>query len=97
MFININWWDFKSEFDKIRPEQFTYEGLGAIFDYFEEVEEETGEPIELDVIAICCDFAEYKSLEDMQQSYPDYKTEEDFSDQTLILPLDNGGYVIQQF
>lgn len=97
MFININWYDFQNEFQSIRPNNFSYDGLFALFEYLEDIEGQTGEPIELDVIAICCDFAEYESLEDMKQSYPDYETEEDFSDQTLILPLDNGGYVIQQF
>ena len=97
MFININWYDFQNKFQSIRPNNFSYDGLFALFEYFEDIEMQTGEPIELDVIAICCDFAEYGSLEEMQQSYPDYETEEDFSDQTLILPLDNGGYVIQQF
>lgn len=97
MYININWYDFKNEFQSIRPDNFSYDGLFALFEYLEDIEAQTGEPIELDVIAICCDFSEYESLEDMQRSYPDYKTEEAFSDQTLLLPLDNGGYVIQQF
>lgn len=97
MYMNINWYDFKNEFQSIRPNNFSDDGLFALFEYLEDIEGQTGEPIELDVIAICCDFAEYESLEDMKQSYPDYKTEEAFADQTLILPLDNGGYVIQQF
>ena len=29
-----------------------------LFDYFEEYEKDTGEELELDVIAICCDFSE---------------------------------------
>lgn len=97
MFIEINWYDFKNEFQAIRPDNFSYDGLFALFEYFEDIEAQTGEPMKLDVIAICCDFAEYESLEEMQRSYPDYKTEEDFADQTLVLPLENGGYVIQQF
>lgn len=41
-----------------RAEKFSYEARKALFDYFEELEDETGEKIELDVIAICCDFSE---------------------------------------
>lgn len=39
-----------------RYDQFGYEALRVIFDYLEEYEESTGEEIELDVIAICCDY-----------------------------------------
>jgi hypothetical protein len=37
---------------------FSYEALGLLFDYFEQYEEDIGEEIELDVIAICCEFYE---------------------------------------
>jgi hypothetical protein len=40
-----------------RYDQFGYEALHVIFDYLEEYENSTGEEIELDVIAICCDYA----------------------------------------
>ena len=36
---------------------FGYDALKLIFDYLEDYEEQTGEEIELDVIAICCDYA----------------------------------------
>ena len=36
-----------------RKDQFSYEALGAIFDYLEEYSDSTGEPVELDIIAIC--------------------------------------------
>jgi hypothetical protein len=39
-----------------RYEAFGYDGLRVIFDFFESYEEETGEEVELDVIAICCDY-----------------------------------------
>lgn len=41
-----------------RENQFSYEGLGILFDYLEECERDCGEEFELDVIAVCCDFAE---------------------------------------
>lgn len=41
-----------------RGKQFSYEGLEALFDYLEQYEEDTGEELELDVIALCCDYAE---------------------------------------
>ena len=51
--------DFRTAFHNMgRKDQFSYEGLELIFDYIQEYEQETGEQIELDVIAICCDWAE---------------------------------------
>jgi hypothetical protein len=45
---------FRFAFDQVRPNQFSYEALGMLFDYLEECDED----MELDVIAICCDFTE---------------------------------------
>ena len=42
-----------------RAEQFSYEALGLLFDYFEELDPD----YELDVVAICCDYAELTPLE----------------------------------
>jgi hypothetical protein len=41
-----------------RKDNFSYQGLSVLWEYFEEYEESTGEEIELDVIAICCEFDE---------------------------------------
>jgi hypothetical protein len=49
---------FQDEFDAIRPNNFSYEGLQQLFDYFESYEQDTNEEIELDVIAICCEYSE---------------------------------------
>ena len=39
-----------------RYDDYGYEALKVIFEYLEQYEEETGSEIELDVIAICCDY-----------------------------------------
>jgi hypothetical protein len=55
----VSRYDFERAFvDADRKENFSYEALGLLFDYFESYEEETGQEIELDVIAICCDYTE---------------------------------------
>lgn len=41
-----------------RNDQFSYYGLECLFDYLEQYSEDTGEPFELDVVALCCDFYE---------------------------------------
>lgn len=41
-----------------RSGQFSYDGLEVLFDYLEQYEEDTGEAIELDVVALCCEYSE---------------------------------------
>ena len=41
-----------------RKDQFSYEALAAIFEYMEDYSDSTGEPVELDIVAICCEWAE---------------------------------------
>lgn len=61
--------DFRSAFHRMdRGTQFSYEGLGILFDYLEGFEQDTGEEIELDVIALCCEYAE-ETPEDIAASY----------------------------
>ncbi len=47
-----------------RKEQFSYDALGMLFDYFEEIDSD----MELDVIGICCDYAE-STVEEVAESY----------------------------
>jgi hypothetical protein len=51
-----------------RYDSFGYDGLRVIFDFFEQYEEDTGEEIELDVIAICCDY-NMMDIEDIVKEY----------------------------
>jgi hypothetical protein len=50
--------EFCDYFQKIRPDNFSYQGLRVLFDYLEEIDNSCGEDSELDVIGLCCDFAE---------------------------------------
>ena len=69
MFTRINVYQFRDEFTLAnRKGQFSYEALGWLFDYLEQVEDDTGEPIELDVIALCCDYNE-DTFEDVAKNY----------------------------
>jgi hypothetical protein len=51
-----------------RYEQFGYEALQVLFDYLEEYEDSTGEEIELDVIALCCDYA-HDTVQEIADNY----------------------------
>jgi hypothetical protein len=50
--------EFCDYFHKIRPDNFSYQGLRVLFDHIEEIDNSCGEESELDVIGLCCDFAE---------------------------------------
>lgn len=55
----VSRYDFERAFvDAGRKDQFSYEGLSVLFDHLEEMESDNGEEIELDVIALCCDYYE---------------------------------------
>lgn len=55
----VSRYEFERAFvDADRKENFSYEGLSVLFDYLEDYEEQTGEKLELDVIALCCDYCE---------------------------------------
>ena len=41
-----------------RQDNFSYEGLEVLLDYLDNLSDDVGEPIELDVIAFCCDYNE---------------------------------------
>ena len=51
-----------------RTDQFSYEGLEVLFDYLDNLSEDIGEPIELDVIALCCEYYE-SSIEELIKQY----------------------------
>ena len=106
----VNVSQFRDAFrDCGRGEQFTYEALGALFDYLEQLEDDIGEPIELDVIALCCEWSEYDSARDAADDYgwtfDDPDADEDamndealewLQDRTSVIEF-AGGVLVQQF
>jgi hypothetical protein len=70
LYQEINQADFISAFKSIRPENFSYEGLKALFNYLEGESEDCDSNIELDVIAICCEYSEYENFLEIKKEYP---------------------------
>jgi len=92
----INQADFISAFKSIRPDNFSYEGLKALYGYFEELSEDQN--IELDVIAICCDYTEYDSLAEFNRDYgKNFDDIEEIFDHTQVIMIDNQSFIIQNF
>jgi len=63
-------------------DNFSYDGKRALYNYLEQYEDSTGEEIEYDPIAFCCDYTEYENLKELQQNYTTIKTIEELEDST---------------
>jgi aerobic-type carbon monoxide dehydrogenase small subunit (CoxS/CutS family) len=80
-----------------RGEQFSYNGLIALYNYLEDMEQDTGEDIEFDVIALCCECTEYQDLEELQENYSNIESMEELQDNTIVIMIDSDSFIIQDF
>ena len=83
--VTIN--DFGKAFDLVRPNNFTSWGQDALYNYLVEIEEETDQEIELDVIDLCCSYTEYGSFDEFQQDYPDINSMKRLQDNTTVIGI----------
>lgn len=98
MKIIVNFNQFCDSFSESRKNQFSYGGKRALFEYLEELEEGTGEEIELDCVALCCEYTEYKDLDELKENYNNIETMEDLIDNTQVIEIEGEeGFIIQNF
>lgn len=101
MYQTVSKSDFRDAFQKMgRKDNFSYNALDALYDYLEETGHisENDKGYELDVIALCCEFTEYATLEDFQEDYgEDYETMDSISDRTSVIDVEDGSFVIATF
>ena len=64
---------------------FSYEGSKALFEYYEEFEED----IPFDPVAIRCDFTEYENFEAVQKDYKDIETLDQLRGNTIVYEVPN--------
>jgi len=85
---------------------FSYEGLHALFEYIEQVEDDIGEEFEFDMVGICCDYSEYDSLKDFNADYAGtpgnncwkYETLDDIREETVVIEIpDTERFIIGAF
>jgi len=92
-----------------RKDQFTYNGLIALFEYLEQYEEDTNTKIEFDPIALCCEYSEYETALECAKEYSDFDVKDkeeldtpeevalDFlEEKTTVIEFD-GGIIIQNY
>ncbi len=92
--------EFVKAFDDYdRSNNFSVAGRRALFDYFEGYEESTNEEIDLDVIAICCEYTEYENLKEFHADYnkDHYETIDDIENQTTVIRIDDESFIIVSF
>ena len=93
----INVYQFRDAFvDYGRKDNFSYEGLGALFEYLTDLEEDTGSEFELDVIGICCEYSEYESIDEFNSDYgKEYSSMNEI--ETIIIPIDDESFIAMAF
>ena len=74
--------------------QFSYEGLGLLFEHLSELEGD----YEFEKIGICCDWTEYKNIEAATKEYSVWLDGAELVENTTVLiDKDSGIVVVQNF
>lgn len=89
MKMTIDFYDFRNAFREHRPDNFTDDGLIALWRFLEEFEEEMGVEIEFNLADICCEYAEYASPKEHFEECGDY-------DHVLVATTATGGLIVRQ-
>lgn len=71
-----------------RQNEYSYDALGALYDYLDEIEHNSD--YLFDMIAICCEWTEYETLEEAVKDYG-YQTSHELENNTIVIPFKRGG------
>ena len=94
---------FLDSFSDTYKNNFSYNGKKALFEYLEDFSEDIGEDLELDTVALCCEFSEYDNLEELQANYNDIDSFKDLEDKTTVIyiydlnGIKQDNFIIQQY
>ena len=97
----MNFNDFEKEFRNYGGEDnFSWEGLRALFDYLKQYETDCNTEIELDAIAICCDYTE-DSIQNIADNYGIEGDREEILEtlmyNTQVIEVDEDNIIIQDY
>tara|TARA_R110000787_G_scaffold156160_3_gene270070 strand:- start:3237 stop:3584 length:348 start_codon:yes stop_codon:yes gene_type:complete len=95
----VDFYTFRNWFEENRKDNFSSDGLLALWEMLSDYENDTGEQIEFDPIGFCCEYSEYENLEEFhrdydKETYPDIDT---IQDHTILYEFGNESFIIQQF
>lgn len=93
---NVTQSEFRDTFTQSHSykNNFSYDGLTALYEWFQDY---TGEPIQFDMVGICCDFTEYESIDEFNRDYGEnFKTIDDI-EETTVIKIDDERFIIQAY
>ena len=85
MIMTLSVYEFRDLFNQVRPQHFSYEAPGELFEYYEEL----GENVEFDPVAICCEWSE------VEQGSEEHI--EAVEAQACCIKLRNGNALVQEY
>tara|TARA_R110000822_G_scaffold177980_1_gene317947 strand:- start:107 stop:409 length:303 start_codon:yes stop_codon:yes gene_type:complete len=83
-------------------DNFSYDGLVALFDYLEDYERDCGIEIDFDPVALRCEFTEYNDIKGAYENYLVYEDETELEmmeylrDNTQVIEFETG-IILQDF
>ena len=104
LYQTVNVDDFHRAFETMdRDNQFSYAARTALYEYLEDLDCDMN--IELDVIALCCEYTEFEDLDDFNQQYQlDCADLDEVREHTTVIQVWSdviqnlrSGFVIQDF
>jgi len=92
MYIEVTKSIFVDYFKSVRPDNFSYEGLLALFDYLIDREGDADCGLELDVVELCSEYIEVDSTEHYD-NYDDKRQAEEL----ICKVLNNGNLIVRNW
>jgi hypothetical protein len=84
----MEFYDFRRILKEHRPDNFTDDGLWALWRHLEELEWETGKEMDFNLVDICCSYQEYASPKEHFEECGDY-------DHVLVATTATGGLIVR--
>jgi protoporphyrinogen oxidase len=85
----MEFYDFRRILKEHRPDNFTDDGLWALWQHLEELEDETGVEMNFNLTNISCSYAEYASPKEHAEEASDY-------DHVLVATTATGGLIVRK-
>ena len=90
---------FKS--NEERKNQFSYDALQFLFEYIEAISDGSNRPWYFDMVAICCEWSEFSSLQEIAETYAIHGDEDAIrnyvENRTYMCEVNDHCFVLQQF
>ena len=86
---NLEIFEFAGWFAEHRPNNFSPIGRLELYQMLKSYEDDTGNEIEFDPIAFCCEYSEYENMEEFWQDYnkKDFPVANKIKDKIISLPI----------